>query len=67
MTLIRLEKQETDLLLSVNIPVMAGSYAPEDMQPDVGRVPFWVEKGCEWSETLRNCLEVRDWGLFGGQ
>jgi len=65
MTLIRLEKQATDLLISVNIPVSAGSYAKEDMRPDVGRVPFWVEKGCEWSETIRSNMEVRDWGLFG--
>lgn len=65
MTMIRLEQQQTDLLLTISIPVMAGSYAKEDMRPEVGRVPYWVEKGCEWSENLRNSIEVRDWKLFG--
>lgn len=66
MTMIRLPLQQTDILISVNIPVMAGSYSREDMRPEVGRVPYWIEKGCEWSETVRSTMEVRNWGLFAG-
>ena len=53
--LVRLVEQKTDILVSVNVPHVAGEY-------EAGEVD--LEKGVQIREKVMESLEVRDWGMF---
>ena len=54
----RLVEQKTDLLVTVNVPVMPGQDAQAGLE---GRE---VKRGRELRDAMIRTLEVRDWGLF---
>ncbi|KAL9043041.1 MAG: hypothetical protein Q9180_000163 [Flavoplaca navasiana] len=68
LTMIRLEAQSTDIVVTVNIP-----HIPGHQEPSNGEVSFeerkfgsLVEDGIKIRDEVWRSLEVRDWGLFGG-
>ncbi|KAF1987623.1 Mog1p/PsbP-like protein [Aulographum hederae CBS 113979] len=66
LTLIRLEKQETDIVLAVNVPHAKGEYEMEDIDLANGKLGPLVEAAKEVKERILASFEVKDWGLFGG-
>lgn len=69
LTLIRLVPQSTDIVVTINIP-----HIPGHQEPSVGEVNFeegkfgsLVEEGVRIRDEVWRSLEVRDWGLFGGE
>ena len=71
MALVRLEKQTTDMVVSLNVPHVPGSVEAaaeeggEEVDFESGKYGSAVEEGREaLSEVLRT-LKVKDWGLFG--
>ena len=64
--LIRLEAQDTDIVITINVPFMPGSYDEADVDFERGKWGGLGEVGEVVIERVRGSLEVRDWGLFGG-
>ncbi len=62
--LVRLAEQKTDILVSVNVPHVAGEYEAGEVDLEKGRLGRLLEKGVEVREKVMESLEVRDWGLF---
>lgn len=56
--LVRLENVETDLVITVNVPCGVDG---EDQGAKL------LEAGKKIREKVAGSLEIRDWGLFGGE
>jgi len=65
LTLIRLEAQKTDLLVTVNVPHLPGEYEYESVDLHAGKVGRLLEEAGVVMDTVLETLEVVDWGLFG--
>jgi hypothetical protein len=64
LTMIRLEKQKTDLIVAINVPHIPGNYEKADVDPAMGKQGKLLEKAAEYRKKVMETLEVRDWGLF---
>ncbi|KAK0334187.1 hypothetical protein LTR91_026639 [Friedmanniomyces endolithicus] len=62
--LVRLVEQKTDILVSVNVPHVAGEYEAGEVDLEKGRLGRLLEKGVQIREKVMESLEVRDWGMF---
>jgi hypothetical protein len=65
LTLIRLEGQKTDILVTINVPHVAGEYEPESVDLEHGKQGALFEKAGKYRERVLETFEVREWGLFG--
>ncbi|KAI9738194.1 MAG: hypothetical protein M1834_008692 [Cirrosporium novae-zelandiae] len=66
--LVRLIPQETDVLVTVNLPYMPGEFEEGDVDVEGGRIGGRIlEDGKAIMEVVVRSLEVRDWGLFGSE
>ena len=70
LTLIRLEPQLTDMLITLNIPHIPGSpeavaVGGEDLDFETAKYGSAVEEGRKVVEAAISSLTVKDWGLFG--
>ncbi|GIZ47659.1 hypothetical protein CKM354_001074400 [Cercospora kikuchii] len=61
--LVRLERVETDFVVSVNLPVMREGAVGEG--GDVKEVEGLLDVGRKVRERVVGSLQVKDWGLFG--
>ncbi|KAL8780429.1 MAG: hypothetical protein Q9194_000928 [Teloschistes cf. exilis] len=68
LTLIRLEPQSTDLIVTVNIPHIPGHQEPTDgsVNFEEGKFGSMVQEGVRVRDEVWRTLEVKDWGLFDG-
>ncbi|KAL9584108.1 MAG: hypothetical protein Q9212_002316 [Teloschistes hypoglaucus] len=68
LTLIRLEPQSTDLIVTVNIPHIAGHQEPTDraVNFEEGKFGSLVQEGVRVRDEVWRTLQVKDWGLFDG-
>ena len=64
LTLIRLEKHETDLIVAINVPHTKGSYDETGIEFEVGKMGALMEEATKMRNELMRTLEVKDWGLF---
>ena len=68
LTLVRLEDQTTDLVITVNVPHIlsgtTGSQELKDINLPAGRLGKLLETGAEIRDRILSTLEVKDWGLF---
>jgi hypothetical protein len=65
LTLIRLEGQKTDILVTINVPHVAGEYEVGSVDLEHGRQGSLIEKAGRYRERVLETFEVREWGLFG--
>ena len=64
LTVVRLEAQKTDLVLTVNVPHLPGQYVPEQVNVGEGRLGPLLEGAEEIRRVLVGTFEVVEWGLF---
>ena len=69
LTLIRLEPQFTDMLITLNIPHIPGSpeaiaVGGEELDFEKGKYGSAIEEGKKVMDAVGNSLLVKDWGLF---
>jgi hypothetical protein len=64
LTLVRLQKQKTDLLLVVNVPHIPNEYHKDDIDLEAGKVGQLIEDGMKIREKILETFEVNDYGLF---
>lgn len=60
--LLRLKEQETDLMISVNIPHYSGEYE----KPKEGDVTQLMKDSEKVKDRILETFEIKDWGLFEG-
>ncbi|KAI5460266.1 hypothetical protein BGZ63DRAFT_244434 [Mariannaea sp. PMI_226] len=65
MTLLRLEKLKTDILITVNVPHIKGEYDEEEVAPELGRNGKLVGDAIEYSAQIWSSFKIKDWRLFG--
>ncbi|KAK3677210.1 hypothetical protein LTR78_002748 [Recurvomyces mirabilis] len=64
-TLIRLEKQKTDLVVTINVPHVPGTYDAGEIDREAGRLGKLLDRALEMREKVLRSLEIKDFGLFG--
>lgn len=64
MTLLRLEKQKTDILITVNVPHIKGEYDEDDVDLELGKQGKLIGDAVEYSARIWESFKIKDWGLF---
>jgi len=64
LNLIRLEKQQTDVLITINVPHIKGEYTADSVNLELGQQGRLIEDAVEYCAKIWETLEVRDWKLF---
>ena len=64
LTLVRLEDKQTDLVVSVNVPHLAGQYVAGEVDPEKGKLGLLMDRAADMRSKLMESFEVKDWGLF---
>ncbi|KAL8699770.1 MAG: hypothetical protein Q9201_005815 [Fulgogasparrea decipioides] len=68
LTMIRLVGTSTDIIVTVNIPHIPGHQEPtEEVNFEEGKYGSLVEEGLRIINEVWKSLEVKNWGLFGGE
>ena len=62
--MIRLERQRTDIIVAVNVPHIAGQYAPAEVDPEKGKHGVLLEHAIQYRQKIMETLDVKDWELF---
>ncbi|CAK7565332.1 MAG: hypothetical protein SEPTF4163_003247 [Sporothrix epigloea] len=64
LTLVRLEKESTDLLITINVPHIKGEYDEEDVDLQMGKQGQLIGDAVEFASRIWATLQVKDWNLF---
>jgi len=64
LTLIRLEKEHTDVLVTINVPHIKGEYTKEEVDLQLGKQGKLIENAVEYSAKIWETFKIKDWGLF---
>ncbi|KAG9229847.1 hypothetical protein BJ875DRAFT_507684 [Amylocarpus encephaloides] len=64
LTLIRLEKESTDILVTINVPHIKGEYREEEVNMDMGKQGEMIENSVEFAAKIWETFKIKDWGLF---
>lgn len=67
MTLLRLERYGTDILITINVPHIRGEYNEDEVDLELGKQGKLIGDAVEISARIWETLKIKDWGLFGGQ
>lgn len=62
LTLIRLEKELTDILITINVP----HEDTDDVDMEIGKLGKLIENAIEYSTKIWQTFEIHDWDLFNG-
>lgn len=65
MTLLRLEKYKTDILITINVPHIKGEYNEEEVDLELGKQGRLIGDAVEYSARIWESLKIKDWDLFG--
>lgn len=65
LTLLRLEKQKTDILITINVPHIKGEYDEDEVDLELGRQGKLIGDAVEYSARIWSTFKIKDWGLFG--
>jgi hypothetical protein len=64
LTLIRLERESTDILITINVPHIKGEYTEEEVNMQMGRQGKLIENAVEFAAKIWETFKIKDWGLF---
>ncbi|KAK8222097.1 hypothetical protein M8818_000267 [Zalaria obscura] len=64
LTLVRLEKQKTDVVVSINVPHPPGEYDPDEVDPAKGKHGRLLDAALLYRDRILRTFEIRDWDLF---
>lgn len=65
MTLLRLEKHKTDILITINVPHIKGEYDEDKVDLELGKQGKLIGDAVEYSARIWSTFKIKDWGLFG--
>lgn len=64
LTLVRLERERTDLLITINVPHIRGEYDEEDVDLQLGRQGKLIGDAVDYAAKIWETFKVKDWTLF---
>lgn len=64
LNLIRLEREQTDVLITINVPHIKGEYSEEDVDLELGKQGKLIGDAVEYAARIWESFRIRDWGLF---
>ena len=64
LTLVRLEKESTDILITINVPHIKGEYTEDDIDMQIGKQGKLIENAVEYAARIWETFKIKDWGLF---
>ncbi|KAG9511568.1 Mog1p/PsbP-like protein, partial [Aureobasidium melanogenum] len=64
LTLIRLERQQTDLVICINVPHVDGEYNKDDVNPSAGKQGPMLDVATSSRDRILQTFEIKDWDLF---
>lgn len=64
MTLVRLEREMTDVLITINVPHIKGEYDEEDIDLELGKQGKLIGDAVDYAAKIWETFKVKDWGLF---
>lgn len=64
LTLLRLEKESTDVLVTINVPHIKGEYDEEDVDLQLGKQGKLIGDAVEFASRIWATFKVKDWHLF---
>lgn len=64
LTLLRLPEQETDLVISINVPHAPGEYDRDEVDPAAGKNGKLLDAAMRHRDRILQTFEIKDWGLF---
>jgi hypothetical protein len=64
LTLLRLEKESTDILITINVPHIKGEYDEEEVDLELGKQGELIGDAVEHAARIWSTFKVKDWGLF---
>lgn len=64
LTLVRLERERTDLLITINVPHIRGEYNEDDVDLELGKQGKLIGDAVDYAARIWESFKVRDWGLF---
>ncbi|GAB1317633.1 Ran-interacting Mog1 protein [Madurella fahalii] len=64
LTLVRLEKEKTDILITINVPHIKGEYDEEEVDLALGKQGELIGDAVEYAARIWATFKVEDWKLF---
>lgn len=64
LTLVRLEKESTDILITINVPHIKGEYDEDEVDLALGKQGELIGDAVEYAAKIWSSFEVKDWNLF---
>ena len=64
LTLVRLEKEATDILITINVPHIKGEYDEDEVDLELGKQGELIGDAVEFAAKIWATFQVKDWKLF---
>lgn len=64
LTLLRLERDSTDILVTINVPHIKGEYNEEDVDLELGKQGKLIGDAVEYAARIWESFKIKDYGLF---
>ncbi|ESZ96769.1 putative ran guanine nucleotide release factor [Sclerotinia borealis F-4128] len=64
LNLVRLERESTDILVTINVPHIQGEYSADDVDLQLGKQGKLIENAVEHAAKIWETFHIKDWGLF---
>ncbi|KAI8627491.1 Mog1p/PsbP-like protein [Xylariaceae sp. FL1651] len=64
LTLVRLEDEKTDLLITINVPHIRGEYDEDDVDLQLGKQGKLIGDAVDYAARIWETFKIKDWGLF---
>lgn len=64
LTLLRLEREKTDVLITINVPHIKGEYDAEDVDLQLGKQGQLIGDAVEYASRIWSSFKIKDWNLF---
>jgi len=65
LNLVRLEKEVTDIVITINVPHIKGEYTETDVDLELGKQGKLIHDAVEISARIWETFKIKDWTLFG--
>jgi hypothetical protein len=64
LNLIRLEKESTDIIITINVPHIKGEYSEEEVNLQLGKQGKLISDAVEYAAKIWETFKIKDWGVF---
>lgn len=65
LNLVRLEKESTDIVITINVPHIKGEYTEAEVDLELGKQGKLIGDAVEISTKIWETFKIKDWTLFG--